>query len=63
MRCSRCNRKLKKGGYNGTQYGIVCYRLMFDPVRNPRKIKAVESDGQADLFGIIAEEKEGDYVQ
>jgi hypothetical protein len=23
---------------------------MFDPVRNPRKIKAVESDGQADLF-------------
>jgi len=58
MRCSRCNRKLKHGGYNGTQYGIVCYALLFDRERKPRKIKRVDSDGQADLFCIIAEEKE-----
>jgi len=58
MRCSRCNRKLKHGGYNGTQYGATCYALLFDRERKPRKIKAVECDGQADLFCIIAEEKE-----
>jgi len=60
-RCRRCNRKLKQGGYNGTQYGIVCYRLMFDPVRVVR-VKGMASDGQGELFddeidGIILAEK------
>ena len=56
MRCARCNRKLKNGGYNGTRYGATCYRMMFDPVRKPRKIKSV-SVGQADLFDVLTDQQ------
>ena len=58
MRCQRCNRKLKTGGYNGTQYGATCYRMLFDPVRVVKVDKGKASEAQADMFGdIILAEK------
>ena len=52
MHCTRCHRRLKHGGYNGTQYGPTCYALLFGTVRKAKSDKAEEHDGQADMFGL-----------
>lgn len=51
MRCTRCNRKLKTGGYNGSSYGPTCYALLFEPERRAKVDRAVQYDGQGELFG------------
>jgi hypothetical protein len=68
MRCTRCNRKLKTGGYNGSSYGRVCYALLFDTERKPAK-KSWHSmfdgredyyhDGQADMFLTVCVTDDG----
>jgi hypothetical protein len=50
MRCARCKRKLKLG-YNGSQYGRVCYALLFDTERRAKVDRAEQYDGQGELFG------------
>ena len=51
MRCTRCNRILKQGGYNGSSYGPTCYAMLFEPQRIAKVDRAEQYDGQRELFG------------
>ena len=57
MRCRRCKRKLKHGGYNGTQYGSTCYALLFEPERRAKVDRAEQYDGQGELFEEKADDR------